>query len=122
MKNKLYFIGVGITIMLLSSCASHYINLKNQYNHTTEVVLSRNNFTVIKTVQGEAQASYVFGFGGLKKQAIIGLAREKMLQQADLEGKSRTVANEIIDVKSSIFPFVTKTKVTISAQVIEFTE
>jgi len=70
MKNKLYFTAGFIAIMLLSSCAAHHVvNIKNVYNHSTEVVLSRNNFTVIKNIRGEVSASYVFGFGGIKKQA-----------------------------------------------------
>jgi len=58
----------------------------------------------------------------LRNKPIIMEAREKMFEQADLQGKPRTIANEILDVKMSAFPFVRKIKVTASAQVIEFTD
>ncbi len=56
---KILFILIGITF-LFSSCAVHNGLTTNLNNHTTEVVLSKKNFKVIESVQGEAQAMYVF--------------------------------------------------------------
>ena len=45
-----------------------------------------------------------------------------MLRTAQMKGASRSIVNEVVEVKSSGFLFVTKFKVIVSAQIIEFTE
>jgi glycoprotein endo-alpha-1,2-mannosidase len=57
---KILLILIGIAV-LSSSCAVHNGLTTNLNNHTTEVVLSRNNFKVIETVQGESQAMFILG-------------------------------------------------------------
>lgn len=88
----------------------------------TEIELSRKNFKVINSVQGEAQAMYVFGIGGLSKKALISEARADMLSKADIVGGSKAIINETVEVKHSFLPFVRKFKVIISGHIIEFTE
>ncbi|MAB49414.1 MAG: hypothetical protein CMC05_12365 [Flavobacteriaceae bacterium] len=108
---------VGI---LFTSCAAHY-GMPRQFNqNTTEVVLTEKNFKVVKTVKGEAEATYIFGIGGLAKNGLIAEAKSKMLAKSDIEGSSRTVINELVEVKKSGFLFVNKYKVIVSAQIIEF--
>jgi len=84
--------------------------------------LSKKNFKVIKSVSGEASANYVLGIGGLSKKAQIAEARVKMLQQADLYRGAKAIVNKTVEIKGSYFPFVGKKLVTVSAQVIEFTQ
>ena len=108
--------------MLLTSCAGHYGLTSNVNNHSTEVVLSKKNFKVIKSVSGEASVMYVLGIGGLSKKALIAEARAEMLKSAELEGSAKAIINETVEIKGSSFPFVGKKLVTVSAQVIEFTE
>tara|TARA_R110002033_G_scaffold167528_1_gene206727 strand:+ start:2631 stop:2765 length:135 start_codon:yes stop_codon:yes gene_type:complete len=43
-----------------------------------------------------------------------------MLESAGMEGASRTVVNEIVEVKSSGLLFVNKYKVFVSGRIIEF--
>jgi hypothetical protein len=106
--------------MFFTSCAAHYGLPQNYTQNTTEVVLTKNNFKVVKIVKGEAAATYIFGIGGLAKNGLVAEAKAKMLESAGMEGASRTVVNEIVEVKSSGFLFVNKYKVIVSGQIIEF--
>ncbi len=117
---KLTFLLIGF-IFLFTSCAIHSGLTTNSNNHTTEVVLSKKNFKVIQRVQGEAEVRYIFGIGGTKKQALIAEARANMLKKASIEGGSKAITNETIEMQYSLFPFVGKHKVIVSGYVIEFT-
>lgn len=105
---------------MTSSCALHSGIPKNINNNSTEVVLSKNNYKVMETVQGHSKAMYVFGIGGLSKNALTAQARLNMLSKAPLIGGSKAVINEVVEVKHSIFPFVRTYKVTVTGNVIEF--
>lgn len=111
-----------IISMSLTSCASHYGLPKNFNQNTTEVVLTKNNFKVVNQVKGEAEATYIFGIGGLAKNGLVAEAKAKMLKNAGMEGNSRTIINEVVEVKTSGFLFVNKYKVIVSAQIVEFIE
>jgi len=118
---KLILLLIG-TMFLLSSCAIHNGLTSNLNNHSTEVVLSKKNFKVVGSVQGEAQAMYIFGIGGLSKKAMIAEARANMLANANIVGTSKAIINETVEIKHSFFPFVRLYKVTVSGHIIEFTE
>lgn len=87
---------IGIAF-LFSSCAFH----KGFTTNYTEVVLSEKNFKVIERVQGEAEAKYAFGIGGLSKNALIAKARANMLSKANIVGGSKAIINETVEVKCS---------------------
>ena len=95
---------------------------KNLDNHTTEVVLSKKNFKVLESVQGEAQALYVFGIGGLSKKALIAEAKANMLAKANRVGGSKAIINETVEIKHTLFPIVRLYTVTVSGHIVEFTE
>jgi hypothetical protein len=118
---KIFFLFVGITL-LFSGCANHSGLTRNANVHSTEVVLSKKNFRVIASVQGESQASYVFGIGGLKRNAMIAEAKAKMLANANIMGGAKAIINETVEIKRSYFPFFSTYTVTVSAHIIEFTE
>lgn len=109
-----------VVAMMFTSCAAHYGLPQNYNQNTTEVVLTEKNFKVVELVKGEAAATYILGFGGLAKNGLVAEAKAKMLKSAGMEGASRTVVNEIVEVKTSGFLFVHKYKVIVSGQVIEF--
>jgi PBP1b-binding outer membrane lipoprotein LpoB len=111
-----------IATLFLTSCATHSGIPRNYIQNSTEVVLTKKNFKVIKIVKGEAETSYFFGFGGLSKNGLVAEAKADMLASAELEGNSRTIINEVVEVKRSGIFFLTKHKVIVSGQVIEFTE
>jgi len=118
---KMYFLLI-LVALCMTSCASHFGLPKNFNQNTTEVVLTKKNFKVVKMVKGEAEATYIFGIGGLAKNGLVAEAKSKMLSDAGMDGTARTVINEVVEVKTSGFLFVSKYKVIVSAQIIEFTE
>jgi hypothetical protein len=118
-KTLIFLIGMAI---LMPGCALHNGLTFNTNSHTTEVVLAKKNFRVTEMVQGESSATYVFGFGGLSRKAMIAEARADMLTQANMVGSSKAIVNETVEVKHSFFPFVRKYKVTVSGHIVEFTE
>ena len=118
---KLIFLLIGITF-LFSSCAYHDGLTTNSNHHTTQVLLSKKNFKVLARVDGEAQATYVFGIGGLSKKALIAEAKANMLSKANIVGGSKAIINETVEIKRSAFPFVGLVNVTVSGHIIEFTE
>ncbi|MHA7943871.1 DUF6567 family protein [Formosa sp. 3Alg 14/1] len=107
--------------MFLSSCAVHEGMTSNLNNNTTEVVLAKNNYKILERVQGESQANYIFGFGGLSRNGLIAEAKANMLENADILGSSKAIINETVEYKSSIFPFFGSKKVIVSAYIVEFT-
>ncbi|HEY0261871.1 MAG TPA: DUF6567 family protein [Chitinophagales bacterium] len=117
---KLFIPIFALAIMLLQSCAFHNGLTSNLNNHETSVVLSSNNFKVVAYVRGEASAQYILGIGGLKRKGLIAEAREQMLANADLIGKSRAVINETVEEKSSHFGFYERYRIIVSAYVVEF--
>jgi len=103
--------------LLFSGCAFHGGYTTNR----TEVVLSEKNFKLVNSVQGYSKATYIFGIGGLVRQAMIAEARADMLSKANLTG-AKAIVNEVVEVKSSLFPIVRTYEVTVSAHIVEFTE
>ena len=118
---KISFLLVGVTL-LFSSCAIHNGLTTNANNHETQVVLAKKNFKLVKNVKGEAKATYIFGIGGLARQAMLEEAKSKMLRKADMIGSSKAIINETVELKHSLFPFFRKYELTVSGQVVEFTE
>ncbi|KEZ93542.1 DUF6567 family protein [Nonlabens ulvanivorans] len=117
---KRYLLTFLMAALFLTSCATHHGIPKNYIQNSTEVVLTQNNFKVIEIVKGEAEASYILGFGGLGKNGLVAEAKANMLASAKLEGTSRTIINEVVEVKTSGIFFITKYKVIVSGQLIEF--
>lgn len=121
-KNILLLIVVSF---LFSSCIGLYNTgiTGNTKTYDTKVELSRNNFKVIARVKGEAQTTYVLGFGGMNRNALVEEARADMFSKADIIGGSKALINETIETKlTSYFGIYTERKVIVSASIIEFTE
>lgn len=117
MKNLLI---LAFASMLLSSCALHHSYTGNLNAHQTNVVLSESNYVVKEQVTGKAEATYVFGIGGIGKKSLYNAARQDMYLNADLNGKSRALINETFETKTSFFLILWKKQITTSAHVIEF--
>jgi len=88
----------------------------------TEVQLNQNNFTVIKSVTGEATATYVLGVFGPSKGNLLDQARRDMVEKAGLVGTSNALINVTTDMKTEWNPiFVSKTAY-VSGEVVQFRE
>jgi len=117
---KLRLLPLFIGLIFFSSCAFHSGLVNNFNNNTTTVELSKNNFKIVDYVKGSAHCTYVFGIGGLSKDALVEKAKSEMYRKADLQGKAKTIANISIDTKYSSFPIVKRVTVTASGHVVQF--
>ena len=107
----------------LTSCGLGSVLTSNQNSLQTNVVLTQNNYKVVKTITGEATTTYIFGIGGLSKEALRNNAIADMVKDAKLDGKSQAIVNTQISVKNVIItPLYIKQIVTASALVVEFTK
>ena len=112
--------GMGIMVVAMSSllvgCSltSGYVDHQIQ----TQVQLSHANFSVVKSVVGTAEASYVFGIGP-SDQDLIGQAKRDMLNKAQLKG-AQAVINVTTDIKHSWFGFWSAETAYVPAEVVEF--
>lgn len=119
MNKIILFVGM---VWFLSGCAIYSDLTTNVNNHSTEVVLTENNFRVVEDVIGEATASYVFGIGGLTTKNLTAEARKNMLSKANMIGSSKALINETLEIRRSKFPFFGRYRVIVSGQIIEFTK
>lgn len=110
-----------LTVILSTSCRVHDGLTRNENQHQTQVVLSEKNYRIIRYVEGDAYARYYFGIGGGKNQrGMVALAREKMLKNAGLIGKSRAVINETVETQFKQVFFMTEVRYIVSGYVVEF--
>ena len=109
---------VAAVIMFASCGVSSHLTANANLNQTN-VVLSQKNFHVVKTVEAEVSATYIFGIGGLRQQALKDNAIAKLTENAGLTG-SQALVN--ITFKSSSKMILCYNKVTCYAEatVIEF--
>jgi hypothetical protein len=108
---------------LLSSCGLNLGFLSDKNRTVTQVQLNRGNFKVIDRVSGTSSATYYFGVGGMKNQALLDLAMTDLLKKTDLTEKPRALVNQTVDVHKGGFLFIySKITVKITAHVIEFTD
>ena len=121
MKNYNWAVLLVLALVLSTSCRVHDGLTRNENQHQTQVVLSEKNYRIIKYVEGDASACYVFGIGGGKsKRGLVARARENMLANAGLIGKSRAVINETVETQYKQTFFVTDVRYIVSAYVVEF--
>ena len=105
----------ALTIMLfLSSCATH-----NGFITGGSASLSSNNFKILKLANGEAKATRIFGIGGLGKKGLVAAAKKNLLENYPLKD-GQTLANITVDFKNCYVFFINQTKVTMTADIIEF--
>lgn len=82
----------------------------------------KDNFRIVSTIEGQAQAEYIFGLGGVFRDALVNEAKRKMYSSYALQ-PNQNITNITVDsrVTSFIIPILFQSKrVTVSADVIEF--
>lgn len=111
-----------LLIVLFSACRTTYRGMTtNENHHQTQVVLSENNYKIVKYVEGDASATYFLFFGGNgSERGLVARARENMLREAGLLGKSRAVINETVEKRVKESFFTTEVRYIVSAYVVEF--
>lgn len=102
--------------LLLTSCAAGLSGTMSG-----SAALNSANFSYSqKNVQGESKATYVFGIGGMNREAIVNEAKEKMLENTPLKD-NQALANLSVDFKySSFLGIVNTVKCYVSADIVEF--
>lgn len=108
-------------ILLLASCGVTSNLTFNANQNQTNVVLSQKNFHVVKTVDAEVSATYIFGIGGLSKKALHDNVVAELTKAAGLTG-SQALVN--VTFHNSVKMFLVWNKFTYHAEgtVIEFDE
>jgi hypothetical protein len=117
-----FIMGLAL-ILTLSSCGVNHAWVLNQNQNATQVHLGGNNFKVVGQVKGTAEVGYVLVFGGVKKKHLYDAAYANMLEQADLGNGSRVLTNVLTEEHlGGVPPFYTKRTITVTANVVEFTD
>ena len=120
MKKTLLKIFVAVAaVFTLASCGVSSQLTANANLNQTDVVLSQKNFHVVKNVEANTSATYVFGIGGLGKKALKDNAIAELTKKANLTG-SQALVN--ITVKYSAKMILCYSKITVYAEgtVVEF--
>lgn len=121
---KLTFPIIAIALAIgFSSCGVGAAYIYNHNANSTQVQLATNNFRTVDKVVGTSEVSYVLIFGGLKKKQLYQNAYADMVSNAELTNGSRALANIVTEEHvGGVPPFFYKRTITVSANVIEFTE
>ena len=107
-----------VAVLCLTGCGVASTTSNNLTE--TKIVLSENNFKVVGQAYGEAQATYVFGIGGLSKKALRNNAINEMSKNANLTG-AQTLANITTNASvKMITPVFVQITYTATANIIEF--
>jgi hypothetical protein len=113
MKNSKGIIALVSLSLFITNYASHI------GSYTSSASLSSPNFRYVKLVKGETEISKILGFVGLSTEALVSDAKINMFQNYPLKD-NQAYANISVDFKNSNFLVVKKTKVTITADIVEF--
>ena len=122
MKKLLSRIAIAVAaVLLLASCGVSQTFTSNANLNQTNVVLSQKNFHVVKNVEAVCSATYIFGFGGISKNAIYSNAVAELTKNAKL---NYFYGIQISIVKNSAKSILCYTVITYHAEgtVIEFDE
>ena len=106
---------IAVCGLFFGSCAMHggYV--------TDSAALSTNNFAYArKMVEGTATATYIFGIGGLKRQALVEEARINLLDNYQLQDNQALVNTTVSFKMTFVLPFFMQNKCTVSASVVQF--
>ena len=112
-----------LAIVFLSGCgvSSGLMNQFNVNGANTNVVLQKNNFKVLGTASGEADATYIFAVG-LNKQTLVSQAKQRMIENAKLEGTSKAIINMSVEEHVTFILVYMKRTIKVHGIVIEFSE
>jgi len=119
-KKILIIVLCAVSITLTGCIGMGSLN-HNSVNQT-EVVLQKNNFKVVKNVQGSTHSWYLFGIGGNSKQTLRDNAANEMFRAAELKNGQAVVNITYTTSTRVIMGVYIETTVTAYGTVIEFTD
>lgn len=104
---------VFITLFLLSSCGFHQGAL------VSNAQLGDNDFEIIDLVSASKSTKRYFGLGGLEEKALVFSTKKELYKAYPLK-KNQVFANLSVDFHHTTIFFVSKTRCTISADLVQF--
>jgi len=108
-------------MVVISSCGAGRAIMRNQNQSSTQVHLSENNFRMVSSVSGTAEAKYWVLIGGRKREQMYNEAYAEMVNSAELLGGPRALVNLLTEEHvGGVPPFFLKRTITVSGQVVEF--
>jgi hypothetical protein len=109
------FTKLTILVVLIgaTSCAFH------SGNYTSNAVIINKDFSVKGLAMGKAQTHKILGIGGLSKNALVYRAKKQMQANCKLQN-GQAFTNITVDFKRSFFFIYSQTKVTVTAEIIDF--
>ena len=109
-------------VLLVTSCGLSNNLTSNANLNQTNVVLAKNNFKVVKSVEAETVQTYIFGIGGINKKALKANAIADLTKNAGLTGSQALVNITVKESVSTILGIYTKYIINAEGTVVEFTE
>ena len=119
---KFLLLAVVAFAFVLSGCSAHLYSSSNASVAKTEVVLSQKNFKVVGQAEGVATVSQVLGIGGCSQKQVRANAVGEMFKSANLTGAQTIININVKQAVSGFPPFFTRTTVSATGTIIEFTE
>ncbi|MEQ8530240.1 MAG: hypothetical protein RIB86_00180 [Imperialibacter sp.] len=121
MKKSISTIAVMIVMVVISSCGAGRAIMRNQNQSSTQVHLKEDNFKVVSSVSGSAEAKYWVLIGGRKRQQMYNEAYAEMVKSAELIDGPRALVNLLTEEHvGGVPPFFIKRTITVSGHVVEF--
>ena len=119
MKFKFRTLGIALCAFVACvGCSTH----SGYMGHvtSTQVQLGSNNFVVVGSVSGQAEANYFLKVFGPSDQNPVDQARRDMFNKAELKGKSRAIVNITTDEKYCDYILGYKRTIYLAGDVVEF--
>jgi hypothetical protein len=113
---------IYLIFLVLSINFSGCISLHNGDFIQPNIPSNKENFRIIKTIRGEASATYILGIGGNLKDGLINEAKINMYGSHELK-PNQNITNITKDIKKAYFiiPILYMSEtVIVSADIIEF--
>lgn len=114
------FLLICIVVVCLTGCAGLNTTAYQNDPVETKVVLSGANYKIVKEVEGEWSAVYIFGIGGLSKKALTNNAVGKMYENAKLTGNQQIINITTTVSSKNIMGVYSKSYAKAHGYVIEF--
>lgn len=110
-----------ILVLCTTGCGVSFYSTTNQNQNQTSVVLSENNFRIVKTVSAEVSCSYVFGIGGLSKNALMSNAISELTKKAHMTG-AQALINVTVKTHNKVILIWARRSMVAQGTVIEFVD
>ena len=117
---RLFKVAMLLGVVALFTACGATSHLTSNANLTQTVVeLKENNYRVVKMVSGTAKDIYVFGIGGVSRNALAENSYAQMVKNAELKD-NQAIINVSTSENVQAYIVYTKREMTTSGVVIEF--